>query len=65
MPVAGGASIPPAAAPPKTNPWIIAVVAIVVSCCFCIGAIGLLLAFGEPILKGLGLLQAMLPALMV
>ena len=49
--------------PQKTNPWIIAVVVIVVLCCFCIGAIGLLLAFGGTLLNGPGLLNSLLPSL--
>jgi hypothetical protein len=50
---AGGA---PAPAPKLTNPWIIAIVIIVVVCCFCFGALGLLLAFIEPILNELGVI---------
>lgn len=42
-------------APQKLAPWIIIVVVIVVVCCFCIGVIGLLFAFGDPILHELGL----------
>jgi len=46
----------PLPAPSKTmNPWLIAVLVVVLACCFCIGVIGLLLAFGEPILHELGL----------
>ncbi len=48
-----GVSSPPPA-PQKLAPWIIVVVVIVVVCCFCVGAIGLLAAFGEPILHELG-----------
>jgi hypothetical protein len=55
-----GAALPPAPPPQKVNPWIIAIVVIVVLCCFCIGVIGLLSAFGGPILHELGILQARL-----
>jgi len=55
----------PTSSPQKNNPWIIVIVAIVILCCFCVGAIGLLVAFGEPILNELGLLQAALPSLIV
>jgi hypothetical protein len=48
-----------------TNPWIIVIVVIVVLCCFCIGAIGLLFAFGGPILNELGILQSCLPGLAI
>ena len=41
----------------------IIVVVVVVACCLCFGAIGLLLAFGEPILTEIGL-GAILPILM-
>jgi hypothetical protein len=60
-----GASIPSAAEPKKTNPWIIVIVAVVLLCCFCVGAIGLLFAFGGPILNELGLLHALSPSLMI
>jgi hypothetical protein len=46
---------PPSSVPQKTNTWIIVIVVCVVLCCFCVGGIGLLLAFGEPILNELGL----------
>ena len=46
----------------KLKPWIIVIVVVVVLCCFCIGAVGLLFAFGEPILHELGL-YALLPVL--
>jgi hypothetical protein len=62
MTEAAGSSLPPPLAPQKINPWIIVVAVIVVLCCFCVGAIGLLFAFGEPILHELGL-YALLPAL--
>jgi len=63
MPEATSALPPPLGAAPKPKPWVIVIAVIVVLCCFCIGAIGLLFAFGEPILKGLGLLNALLPTL--
>jgi len=40
-------------------------VGIVILCCFCVGVIGLLFAFGEPILNELGLLHAQLPSLII
>jgi hypothetical protein len=48
-----------------TSPWIIVIVIIVVLCCFCIGSIGLLFAFGGPILNELGILQSRLPGLII
>ena len=57
-----GAPLPPPTAPQKVNPWIIVIAVIVVLCCFCVGAIGLLFAFGEPILHELGL-YTLLPVL--
>jgi len=59
-----GASIPPTS-PKKINAWIIVIVGIVILCCFCVGVIGLLFAFGEPILNELGLLHAQLPSLII
>jgi hypothetical protein len=53
----------PAPQPKKLEPWVIIIVIIVVACCFCFGAIGMLLAFGGPILTELGL-NAILPLLM-
>jgi hypothetical protein len=55
---------PPAAAPKKTNPWIIAIVVIVVVCCGCFGVAGLLFGFWGPIRQALGL-YALLPVLTV
>jgi len=49
-------------APQKTKTWVIVVVVIVVLCCLCFGAIGLLIAFGLPVLNELGL-YALLPIL--
>jgi hypothetical protein len=60
-----GAPLPPPSAPQKANPWITVIAVFVVLCCFCVGAIGLLLAFGEPILNELGFLNALLPVLTV
>jgi hypothetical protein len=53
----------PAAQPKKPETWVIVIVVIMVICCFCFGAIGMLLAFGGPILTELGL-NAVLPLLM-
>lgn len=41
----------PAPAPKGTNPWGIMIIAIVVFCCGCFGMLGLLIAFGQPILE--------------
>jgi cell shape-determining protein MreD len=60
-----GAPIPPSASPQGTNPWIIVIVVVVLLCCFCVGAIGLLFAFGGPILNELGLLHSLVPALII
>jgi hypothetical protein len=58
-----GTSIPPpAGSPQKTNPWIIAIVVIVLVCCGCFGVVGLLIGFGPGILQALGL-SAALPVL--
>jgi hypothetical protein len=46
----------------KNNLWLIVIVVCVVLCCFCVGAIGLLFAFGEPILNELNL-YTLLPVL--
>ncbi|HEY5156831.1 MAG TPA: hypothetical protein VII93_02565 [Anaerolineales bacterium] len=55
--------LPPAPAPPqKPNLWIIAVVVIVLLCCCCMAALGLLIAFGQPVLNSLGI-QSWLPNL--
>jgi hypothetical protein len=50
-------TLPAPAAPQKTNPWLVIILVSVVLCCFCIGLIGLLIAFGGPILNELGLLH--------
>ncbi len=60
-----GASEPslPAATPPgKTNPWLIATLVTLFVGCVCVGACGLLFAFGWDILHELGLLSR-LPAI--
>ena len=55
--------LPPApAATGKTNPWVIGVVVIVLLCCCCIGALGLFIAFGQPVLNSLGI-RSCLPQL--
>jgi hypothetical protein len=51
----GSAPLAPAPAPAKTNPWIIVSVVLVVLCCGCFGAIGLLIAFVPDVLHELGL----------
>jgi hypothetical protein len=58
-------AIPSPTDPKKTNPWIIVIAGCVLLCCFCIGATGLLFAFGGPILNELGLVHALLPSLMI
>jgi len=52
----------PAPAPQKTNPWIYIVAAVILVCCLCFGAVGLLLAFGPEILHEFGL-SSLLPNL--
>ena len=60
------AGLPPVnpTAPAKIQPWAIILIVIAVLCCFCIGGLGLLIAFGEPILHELGL-YALLPVLAI
>jgi hypothetical protein len=53
----------PASAPKPVNPWVIIIVVIVLVCCFCFGVVGLLLAFGGPILQNLVLISALLSAM--
>jgi hypothetical protein len=60
-----GAVLTPASTPPKTYHWLNIILGCVILCCFCVGAIGLLLAFGGPILNELGLLHARLPNLLI
>ena len=56
---------PPAASPKKTNPWIIAILVIVVVCCGCFGVAGLIFGFfGDQIMNSLGLYM-LLPVLAV
>jgi hypothetical protein len=48
--------LPPAPAPPRQpKPGVIAVVVIVLLCCCCMGALGLLIAFGQTVLNSLGI----------
>ena len=48
--------IPPLPPPSrKNNTWLIVLVVILVLCCFCVGAIGLIIAFGPDILNELGI----------
>jgi len=62
MAEAPGVPLPPSSASRRKNPWPIVILVCVVLCCFCIGLIGLLIAFGEPILNSLGL-NNLLPVL--
>ena len=48
--------------PRQNKPWVIVIVVLVVLCCLCLGLIGLLIAFGQPLLQSLGL-QSFLPLL--
>ncbi len=51
-----GSPVPlPAPTPKKTNPWIIAILVVVVLCCGCFGVVGLLVGFWDPIRQELGL----------
>jgi|GEM_PF-895874 len=60
----GSPLLPPASSPQKTNPWIVAIVGIVVICCGCFGVIGLLFGFWDPIRQAFGL-HVLLPVLKV
>jgi hypothetical protein len=51
--------------PQRFKPWVIVILILVLLCCFCTGLIGLLSAFGGPILKDLGLISAVLPVRIV
>jgi hypothetical protein len=55
---------PPAVEQKKTNPWIIAIVVLVVICCGCFGVLGLIFGFWDPIQQTLGL-SSSLPGLTV
>ena len=55
---------PSSPAPQKLKPWVIVLAVAVVVCCFCVGVIGLILAFGDPILQELGL-SASFPSLLI
>ena len=57
-----GTPLPPPAPPKKTTPWLIVLIVILVLCCFCVGAIGLIIAFGPDILNELGI-YVLAPAL--
>jgi hypothetical protein len=46
---------PPLVSPKKTNPWIIAILVVVVVCCGCFGVVGLLIGFWDPIQQAFGL----------
>lgn len=58
------AAVPPGHAPQpsKLPAWAIVVIIVVILCCFCGGALGLLIAFGDPILQELGLAALLPPA---
>jgi hypothetical protein len=62
-----GAPLPPPLPPPakKNNTWLIVLVVILVLCCCCVGAIGLLIAFGQDILNELGNYFGLVPALAI
>jgi hypothetical protein len=45
--------------PKKTNPWIIAILVVVVVCCGCFGVVGLLIGFWDPIQQAFGLTTLM------
>lgn len=62
MTEASGASLPPPALPNRPNPWLIALLVIVGMCCLCVGALGLMLAFGPDFLHELGF-SSLLPIL--
>jgi hypothetical protein len=44
---------PPVLTPKKTNPWVIAILVLVVLCCGCFGVVGLIFGFWEPITQSL------------
>jgi hypothetical protein len=64
MTEATGTPLPPPAASPQKNKWIIAIAVIVVVCCGCFGVIGLLFGFWDPIRQALGL-SSLLPNLTI
>jgi len=45
---------PPSGRPTQRNPWLITVLGIILGCCFFVGCIGLLIAFGPDVLHELG-----------
>jgi hypothetical protein len=51
---------PPAAQPLKLPVWAIVLIVVVILCCCCFGALGLALAFWDPLQQELGL-SALLP----
>jgi len=53
---------PPPPPAKKSNAWLIALLVVFVLCCCCVGAIGLLIAFGQDILNELGI-YALVPTL--
>jgi hypothetical protein len=53
---------PPEAGPKKINPWVIAILVIVLVCCGCFGVVGLLVGFLDPIRQAFGL-ASLLPGL--
>ncbi len=55
---------PPAVAPKKLSPWIIAILVIVLVCCGCFGAVGLAVGFWDPIRQAFGF-TSLLPVLMI
>ena len=42
------------------QPWIVIVALVVLLCCLCVGALGLLFAFGGPVLNTLGIIRSWL-----
>jgi len=58
-----GESIPPPApAPKKLSPWIIAILVVLLVCCGCFGVAGLLVGFWDPIRQAFGF-SSLLPVL--
>jgi hypothetical protein len=51
--VIGTPITPPPPPAKKSNAWLIALVVILVLCCCCVGALGLIIAFGQDILDEL------------
>jgi hypothetical protein len=61
---AGTPPPPPEAVPKKINPWIIAVLVIVLVCCGCFGVAGLVVGFWDPVRQAFGP-SSLLPMMMV